>query len=338
MARLRRGFTLVELLVVIAIVGMLVALLLPAMQFAREASRRTSCSNNLMQLSIGLHDYESARKALPPGADAKRYEAAPALPHTFYRWSTLAHLTPYLEESAVYNALDLKVPLYTSIAATIAPQNLAGVKLVIPLFLCPSDSGAPVSDIFGPTNYASCAGDGSGGGTPFTTAGLFYINSHTRLRDIADGTSKTIALSESTLGTGAESFSGMLGQVDPTTVYAYTFGTPLTDAGCSAPIYFNWTNRRGFAWVNGEYRCGLFNNYLGPNSSHIDCMATMLSSGDPAVLFAAYGWRAARSRHPGGVNVAMADGSVRFMEDSIDLNVWRALSTRRGNEVVEVTE
>ena len=331
----RRGFTLVELLVVIAIIGMLVALLLPAVQVAREAGRRTSCTNNLMQLAVALHDFESARKFLPTGADSKPYEAAPNLAYTFYRWSTLAHLTPYLEETSAYNSLDLKVPLYTSIAATIAPQNRDAVKLVIPLFLCPSDISEPVSNIFGPTNYAACTGDGGGGGTPFATNGLFYVNSRTRLKDITDGTSKTIALSESTLGTGAESFSSSLGQVDRTTVYAYVFGTPLTDTGCATPINFNWTNRRGFAWVNGEYRCTLFNNYMPPNSEKIDCIATLLSATDPSVRYSGFGWRAARSRHSSGVNVAMADGSVRFVEERIDLPLWQALSTRAGNEVIE---
>jgi prepilin-type N-terminal cleavage/methylation domain-containing protein/prepilin-type processing-associated H-X9-DG protein len=338
MGQSRRGFTLVELLVVIAIVGILVALMLPAVQMAREAARRMQCTNNLKQLGVGLLDFESARKVLPPGADSKRYDAAPTLAYTFYRWSTFAHLTPYLEELSTYEALDLKVPLYTSIAATIAPQNRNAVKLVIPLFLCPSDSSEPVDDGWGPSNYAACTGDGNGGGTPFDTNGLFFINSRTRLQDITDGTSKTITFSESTLGTGAESFTSSLAHVDTDTVYAYVFGTPLTDDGCAAPINFNWTNRRGFAWVNGEYRCGLFNNYRTPNSSKIDCIATLLTSIDPAVRYSGYGWRTARSRHMGGANVAFADGSVRFVEDLVDLTVWRALSTRSGNEVVDRSE
>jgi prepilin-type N-terminal cleavage/methylation domain-containing protein/prepilin-type processing-associated H-X9-DG protein len=331
-----RGFTLVELLVVIAIIGTLIALLLPAIQSVRESGRRVSCSNHLKQLGDALHNFESARKCLPTGADAKQWEAAPSLAYTFYRWSTFAHLTPYLEQTTAHNSLDLSVPLYTNIAAVVAKQNRAGVALVIPLFLCPADDGAAVAAGFGPLNYTACAGDGSDGGSPFQTNGLFYINSQTRIRDITDGTSKTIAMSESTLGTGSESFSSTLDKVDKQAVYAYVFGTPLTDDACNTASNFNWTNRRGFAWVNGEYRCGLFNNYLTPNSSRIDCMATVLNTSDPAQLFAAYGWRAARSRHSRGVNVLVADGSVHFAAEGIDSTVWRGLSTRSGKESVSL--
>jgi len=342
MRRLRQGFvsaggfTLVELLVVIAIIGVLIALLLPAIQSAREGGRRLSCANNLKQLGDALHNFESARKCLPTGADAKQWEAAPTLAYTFYRWSTFAHLTPYLEQTTAHNSLDLSVPLYTNIAAVVAAQNRAGVALVIPLFLCPTDDRAAVAAGFGPLNYTACAGDGSDGGSPFQTKVLFYVNSQTRMRDITDGTSKTIAMSESSLGTGNESFSSALDKVDKQTVYAYVFGTPLTDDACNSAFNFNWTNRRGFAWVNGEYRCGLFNNYLTPNSARIDCMATVLNTSDPAQLFAAYGWRAARSRHSRGVNILMADGSTHFASDGVNSTIWQGLSTRSGRESVSV--
>ena len=170
------------------------------------------------------------------------------------------------------------------------------------------------------------------GTRPFNLA-----NSQTRLSEITDGTSHTIAMSESTLGTGNEAFTGSLGQVDTQTAYAYVFGTPLTDDSCNSAVNFNWTNRRGFAWVNGEYRCGLFNTYLPPNARRIDCIATLLSSSDPAVLYAAYGWRAARSRHASGVNVLLADGSVQFVDDAISLSLWQAMSTRSGNETISTS-
>src|SRR6185369_9428732 len=106
------AFTIVELLVVIAIIGVLVALLLPAIQSAREAARRTQCLNNLKQLGIALQNYVSAEKHFPPGSVAKTYPGQPSHPQTFYRWSSLAHLLPYMENQSVRDILDLSLPLY----------------------------------------------------------------------------------------------------------------------------------------------------------------------------------------------------------------------------------
>ncbi len=258
----RPGFTLVELLVVLAIIGVLIALLLPAIQAARESSRRSSCAVNLRQLGNALHSYEAAHHVLPTGADAKQWTAGPALPYTMYRWSTFVYLLPYFEEANLYNSLDLTQPLYTNIFGSISAGNAGALAQVLPNLLCPSDTGQAPSSTFGPLNYAVCTGDGLDGGSPFQTDGLFYINSHTRLRDVTDGLSKTIAMSESTLGTGGRSFTSQLDKVDHQTVYAYVFGTPLTDDNCNSAINFNWTDQRSFSWANGEYRCGLFNNYL----------------------------------------------------------------------------
>ena len=106
------GFTLIELLVVIAIIGLLAVLLIPAIQAARANSRRTQCTNNLRQLGVALTNYEGARGRFPAGAVSRADPASPMTPHNFYRWSTLAQLTPYLEQTAVFNALDTKIPLY----------------------------------------------------------------------------------------------------------------------------------------------------------------------------------------------------------------------------------
>ncbi len=206
MDRRWRGFTLLELLVVVAIMGVLAALLLPAVQASRESARRTQCLNNLKQIGLAALDYEQARKYLPSGSEAKVYSLQPTFPQTFYRWSAFAHMAPFLEETAAYNALDLTVPLYMPPSYAIAPQNVAGVALVLSIFLCPTDLGNVVSTGFGPTNYTMCAGTGLGGGTPFNTDGLYYVNSQTQLKDITDGLSKTIAVSESILGVGAVLF------------------------------------------------------------------------------------------------------------------------------------
>lgn len=325
-----RGFSLIELLVVIGIIGVLVALLLPAVQAARETGRRMTCLNHLRQISTATHNFEQSHGYFPPGSEARAYDAAPNHPHTFYRWSVLAHLTPYLEQSNAHNALDLSLPLYGTDLRVTEP-NRTGAALVVPLFLCPSDRSQPVAEGFGPTNYAACAGSGAGGGTSFDTDGLFFVNSRVQPRDITDGLSNTIAFSESTLGTGSESFqNGAL--ADYQTDYGFVFSTPLTDQACASPFGWNISNRRGFAWVNGEYRSTLYNHYLLPNSPRWDCMASR-PTGDPSVRYSVYGWRAARSRHPGGVNVALADGSARYMQETVDAAIWTALSTRAGSEV-----
>src|SRR5690348_5816655 len=135
------AFTLVELLVEIAIIGVLVALLLPAVQAAREAANRMSCGNNLKQLGVATHNFEGTYKKLPVGSESHAMPGVPAWPHNFYRWSVLAHLTPFLEQTNAYNSLDLTQPLFAPPAFGISPQNQTAVQLIVPTFLCPSDVG-----------------------------------------------------------------------------------------------------------------------------------------------------------------------------------------------------
>jgi prepilin-type N-terminal cleavage/methylation domain-containing protein/prepilin-type processing-associated H-X9-DG protein len=329
-----RGVTLVELLVVVAIIGTLVAMLLPAVQSARESARRTSCTNNLRQIALASANHEAARGRLPVGAESRPWAARPGFPHQFFRWSLLAHLAPYYEEERLLDALDLTVPLYIGLTPdAIAPQNKPIVKLTVPLFLCPSDRMAAVSPLFGPTNYAGCTGSGADGGTPFDTDGLFGINSRTRLKDVTDGLSKTVAFSESPLGDGPAAGRTAAG-IDTLTGYGFVFTTPLSEAACSRPFYYNFTDLRGFSWANGEYRTTLYNHARRPNDTALDCLAALMTTTDLAKMYAGYGWRAARSRHPGGVNVAMGDGGVRFTGDGVDAEVWRAAATRAGGEPV----
>src|SRR3954463_1102188 len=161
-SRVRSGFTLIELLVVIAIIAVLIALLLPAIQSARETARRAQCLNNLKQLGVALNNYVSAEKQFPPGSVAKTYSAQPNHPQTFYRWSSLAHLLPYMENQSVRDLLDLSLPLYMPGAGyPIADKNKAGIAKVLPEFLCPSDFKQAVKTEWGPTNYVACAGSGA---------------------------------------------------------------------------------------------------------------------------------------------------------------------------------
>ncbi|HEV7221315.1 MAG TPA: DUF1559 domain-containing protein [Pirellulales bacterium] len=326
----RTAFTLVELLVVIAIIGILIAMLLPAVQAAREAARRSQCTNNLKQLGIGLHNFEQMRKSLPTGTTSQTYAPDPTIPANFYRWSAFAHLTPFLEQTAVYNVLDLSVPLYggPSQGFAVMPVNQRAVQIVVPLFLCPSDIGKPVTNylgvVFGPSNYAACMGSGINGGTEYSADGIFYMNSNTKFADILDGASATAAMSESILGS---SFVGS--PPDPRTVYAYIGGSPITDANCLGASQYNVSDPRSFSWANGDTRCALYNHYLSPNSPRLDCIGY-----DPQNSFTDTGWRTARSWHPGGVNLLLADGSVRVIADSIDVRIWTGLSTRKGGEAL----
>lgn len=330
-ARLTRkthgAFTLVELLVVIAIIGILVSMLLPAIQAVREAARRSACSNNLRQIGIASHNYHSAFDFFPAGTISKPYPTTPNTPWNFYRWSGLATVSPFMENNAAYDRLDLDVPLY-SVTFSVSPENVEGAKILAPAFLCPSDSGERVHASFGPTNYCFSTGTGAGGGTPFDTDGISYVNSQTSITDIFDGSSNTVAISESILGSNASD------NRDPQTAYRFTFATPLTPASANSAPSWNFSDGRGFSWVNGEYRTTLFNHYFTPNSKQHDIIAAKLSGG-PDTIYTPFGWRAARSRHPGGVNVMRADGSTSFTNDSIELALWQALATREGGEIAE---
>ena len=331
----RRGFTLIELLVVIAIIAILIGLLLPAVQKVREAAARAKCQNNLKQLGIALHNYEGVYQKFPPlypgtapGSAVFNYK---------YTWSVLAQLNPYLEQTNIYNAMDLTQPVYDASNQITAANRFAVVQKV-PIFLCPSDRGVPVSSAYGvvdmgPTNYVASHGSGTSGGgygSPIAADGVFPAVRPVRIADVTDGTSNTVAMSESILGDGAEATPTQPG--DERTAYKYTgfSGTLPSDSACAgAPTLWNGYNRRGFMWASGEARCVSFNHYYAPNSKSYDCIAN-----DPTATYIAVGYRAARSLHTGGVNVLVADGSVRFAPNSIDLTTWRALSTRAGGEVV----
>jgi prepilin-type processing-associated H-X9-DG protein len=147
---------------------------------------------------------------------------------------------------------------------------------------------------------------------------------------ITDGTSHTAFVAESLLGTGPSNLTERA-ELDPQTMYSFVFVAPLRESLCAAAVKWNVNDPRGFSWANGEYRCALYNHHYPPNHAAPDCVAAK-TFGPAEVRFAAYGWRTARSRHPGGVNMALGDGAVRFVAESIDQAVWHALSTREGGE------
>ena len=182
---------------------------------------------------------------------------------------------------------------------------------------------------------SACTGSGGDGGRPFDTDGLFFINSATRAAAITDGLSRTVAFAESLLGDAATTTRAA---VTAANAYAFVMRAPLSAEMCGNTAVWNFSDPRGFSWANGEYRTTLYNHARRPNDPVMDCMGVLMTP--PAdrrdMLYAAYGWRAARSRHPGGVQVALADGGTRFVSDAIDAVVWQASSTRAGGEVASL--
>jgi prepilin-type N-terminal cleavage/methylation domain-containing protein/prepilin-type processing-associated H-X9-DG protein len=332
----RSGFTLIELLVVIAIIGVLMGLLLPAVQAARESSRRMKCTNNLKQLGLAIHNHESSLREFPSGVIRQKWDQQPTWSAGHWAWGVFANLLPYIEQSNLHGELHLDKPLLGAPPTyQILPEHQDLVNEKVGLFLCPSDFETVLDERYRPLNYVACLGSGVGtptrpAGTDRDADGVFYANSRKRPRDIVDGLSNTIAFSETTLGPGGPTTDGYVVSTPPVNredVWAALMPwvtTALSENACQSASAFGVT--RGNTWAATSHLSGFFNTYLPPNSDRSDCIIHYSFSP---------GWIAARSRHPGGVNVSLADGSVRFVSDSIDLSIWRSLSTRDGSEVVD---
>ncbi len=328
----RRGFTLIELMVVIAIIAVLIALLLPAVQAAREAARRAQCVNNLKQIGLAMHNYHAAWNSFPVGFLVATGPVPSTTSAQQYRWSALAQMLPCVEQMSLANALNFDHPVAvkpSGAASAFWPYAAANATVMatrVAVFLCPSDGGPAPDPTSAPTNYAFCAGTGLNGGDATNADGTFILGPAISVAGIVDGTSGTAAASEQVLGIPG-TYTLPAGSPTPMPLvraFARMAAGPLVDDQCAAAPD-GWLLFKGANWWDGNYLNTLYNHYLTPNSSRYDC-----------VTYHNPGWKAARSQHPGGVDVLFCDGGVRPVKDTIAPVTWQTLATRAGSEVESI--
>ncbi|EMI15338.1 protein containing DUF1559 [Rhodopirellula maiorica SM1] len=339
--RHRDAFTLVELLVVIAIIGVLVGLLLPAVQAAREAARRMSCSNNLKQIALAVHNYESTFKVIPAMTGSSSFSAQ-------------ARVLPYLEQAGLSDLINFEQPLLVGPAwmARFNPKQRDAIETVVPTFLCPSDVGDPnFATEFADGSSGTCGGlsymfsYGSGTDTHYDdryrTDGMVWTDSWAGFRDCLDGTSNTVLMAETVLGDQTSgltqptpkgphrriaNWSGTTSNTAPNPGFL-DGGTLIKNPDLDTVFpdrISSYSGNRGQSWIRGVPYATVINGYLTPNHRI------------PDIGMHGRGFYASRSYHTGGSMHAMVDGSVHFLTDSVERDLYHALFSRDGREVVEV--
>jgi prepilin-type N-terminal cleavage/methylation domain-containing protein/prepilin-type processing-associated H-X9-DG protein len=330
-----RGFTLIELLVAIAVIAVLIAMLLPAVQAAREAARRMQCTNNMKQIGLAMHQYHSAYEIFPPVGSVDingNSGGSGRVPQTA---SIHLRLTNYLEQRAVYDAYNFMLGDVLNGASV--PANTTVMATSIPGYLCPSDPNpgstenlaggfsVPVTTV----NYAVNGGvnrwnnGGRTSGTAWWLGGHPLFGGLVRISAITDGTSNTAGFGEWVKGTSGQDALGL------NLVYAiaqYTNGGPLNDQNaCLAAGTPLWDFKGEYWTLQDTGRGGPYYHVMPPNQPAC-AVSSAFGNVDSFI--------GASSFHPGGVNVLLLDGSVRFIKSSVDLAAWNAMGTRAMGEVI----
>ncbi len=345
------GLTVIELMVVIAIIGILIGLLLPAVQSSREAARRTRCTNHLKQLGLAIHGYDATHGVFPPG----RINTGVA--GQGHCWGLYPLVLPYLELGPLFDSLNFGLNPDPDYTVSSAVANRTAAVTVLAVLLCPSDAG-PAAVVVGGGLYAGhnyLANVGSGYAVvPNPPAsmtppdGLFFENSAVRMAGISDGTSSTVALAESIRSAGAPTgFNGpALFAQNPLAGFVITGNNtagnapPITSdadyaARCLVAVPAGFQPTRGIKWLYGAPGHSLYNHRRPPNDRRPDCRGGLPHSDrSPA------DWQnlslniTARSRHAGGAHALFADGHAQFVRDAVQPTTWQALGSRHGGEVV----
>jgi prepilin-type N-terminal cleavage/methylation domain-containing protein/prepilin-type processing-associated H-X9-DG protein len=326
-----RGFTMIELLVVISIIGLLIALALPAIQASRESARRSQCANNLKQIGLALHNYESTNKSFPLNWMISRVDPVRGYPWYIggHPYSAMTRILPFLEQPSLYASINFAVETYPD---TTLNANFTAYATNIAGFLCPSD-GASTPTLHG-SNYRGNYGIGPRNTTnreSYDSGNGFYsFPGVLGPYSFPDGLSHTVAYSERLRGTGGGdsvvpgrdfgNIAVMISCIDRDADYA------LACCRLAGTKGFPSSRQAGFTWFFGDFECTAYNHAQEPNGRI------------PDAIYGPYGLAGivtARSFHPGGVNSLMADGSARFVKESIARAAWRGLGTRNGDELVE---